>query len=80
MAVSRIYGDRINFYQHFIVPGRRFFHLLELQNAGWSVFRAYDRFHTYPPTHDALFSGLRHFQAYQAMNRVVATSIAANIR
>src|SRR5438876_7833014 len=32
MPVSRIYGYRMNFYQDFVIPGSRFFHLLELKN------------------------------------------------
>ena len=35
----------MDFDQHFIVPGRRFFYLFELKNIGWAVFFIYNRFH-----------------------------------
>lgn len=49
MPVGGIDGRRMNFCQHLIVVGGRFFYAFELKNFGWSVFCVNNRFHVGAP-------------------------------
>ena len=56
-TVRDSYGCRLHFYQHFIVPGNRFFHFSQLKNLRRPKVCAYNCFHTYSSRIDVRVPG-----------------------